>query len=73
MTQLVLLALPYTITGGLDIIIQMVSLSYSGRLSSSVYQSGLGFGISVVNVFGFSLLYGLAFGYDTLGSQAIGA
>ena len=37
MTKLVLLALPYTAAGGLDIIIQLVSLSYTGRLQSSVY------------------------------------
>ena len=73
MRQLCVLALPYTCAFALDIIIQMVSLSYTGSLSSSVYLSGLGLAISIVNVFGISLLYGFAFGYDTLGSQAIGA
>ena len=68
-----LLAVPYTISLALDMLIQMVSLAYTGRLSDSIFISGIGLAVSIVNVVAFATLIGFAFAHDQLGSQAVGA
>lgn len=71
--QLLKLFAPVAISQLMEILIEFINLTYAGRLGQTKYLAGMGFSITAINVLCQSILNGLSYGINTLGSQAYGA
>jgi len=66
-------SLPIICTALIQVLTQLITLGYIGRLDSAEYMGAVTLGNMVCNVTGYSLIFGLSTALDTLISQAYGA
>ncbi|CAM9770731.1 unnamed protein product [Pylaiella littoralis] len=73
MRALLEITLPVLITNLSQAALPLTSFAYAGRLTDAVSLAGLGLGISVCNITGVCIYYGMGTGIELLCAQAFGA
>lgn len=71
--QILNMALPSMISQMLEQVIELTNIVWVSGLGNSHWLSGIGIASAFVNMFAYSLMYGLSSGFYTLASHAYGA